>query len=354
MAPRDPRHRTSASPTSSATTGSWPRSSASTSRSTSRWTASATRRCRSRRSRDMDLLYPNTTYVHASHFTDEEWALVRDSGGNVSFAPADRGPDGPRLGAGGDGARVRHADRAVVRRGHDGAVRPVHPDALDLRLGARPQAPGGVGRGPRRARGRRPGLITSRQVLRWATLGGAKVAGIADRTGSITPGKKADIVIIDGSAVNVAPIIDPVGAVVCAADVSNVKTVLVDGEILKEDFRLKASLDAPRKARRGVARLPALEVRRARARLADGLVRSGGRLRPADSGTFQRSVTGDVPRSFGRSVLPPGPTARACSGPAAAGAATGDRWPNSRRRNLRPEAAVGPIPVARILAAECI
>ena len=93
-----------------------------------------------------------------------------------------------------------------------------------------------------------PGLITSRQVLSWATIGGAQVAGIADRTGSLTPGKKADIVIIDGSAVNVAPIIDPVGAVVCAADVSNVKTVMVDGEILKEDFRLKASLDAPRKA----------------------------------------------------------------------------------------------------------
>ena len=45
-----------------------------------------------------------------------------------------------------------------------------------------------------------------------------------------------------------APIIDPVGAVVCAADISNVKTVLVDGDVLKEDFKLKASLDAPRKA----------------------------------------------------------------------------------------------------------
>jgi 5-methylthioadenosine/S-adenosylhomocysteine deaminase len=77
------------------------------------------------------------------------------------------------------------------------------------------------------------------------------VAGIADRTGSLTPGKKADVVIIAGSAVNVAPIIDPVGAVVCAADVSNVKTVLVDGEILKEDFRLTASLDGPRKAVEG-------------------------------------------------------------------------------------------------------
>ena len=57
----------------------------------------------------------------------------------------------------------------------------------------------------------------------------------------------SDIVIIDGSAVNIAPIIDPVGAVVCAADISNVKTVLVDGDILKHDFRLAASLTEPRK-----------------------------------------------------------------------------------------------------------
>ena len=54
-------------------------------------------------------------------------------------------------------------------------------------------------------------LITSRHVLAMATIGGAKVAGIADRIGSITPGKKADLVIIDGHAVNVAPVIDPVG-----------------------------------------------------------------------------------------------------------------------------------------------
>jgi hypothetical protein len=74
----------------------------------------------------------------------------------------------------------------------------------------------------------------------------AAVAGIADRTGSLTPGKKADIVILDGKAVNMAPIIDPVGAVVCAADISNVKTVLVDGEVMKEDGKLKADLSSPR------------------------------------------------------------------------------------------------------------
>ena len=106
---------------------------------------------------------------------------------------------------------------------------------------------GGLGRERRRTAGAgRPHHVAPGAVV--ATLDGARVAGIADRTGSLTPGKKADVVIIDGSAVNVAPIIDPVGAVVCAADVSNVKTVFVGGEALKEDFRLKASLDAPRKA----------------------------------------------------------------------------------------------------------
>ena len=120
-------------------------------------------------------------------------------------------------------------------------------------------------------------LITSRQVLEMATIGGARVAGIDDRTGSLTPGKKADIVIIDGSAVNVAPIIDPVGAVVCAADVSNVRTVLVDGN--DREGRLPAQGFTRRAAQggRGITGLPAVKVRRARARLGRQSHGVGGR-----------------------------------------------------------------------------
>ncbi|HET9346087.1 MAG TPA: amidohydrolase family protein [Candidatus Limnocylindrales bacterium] len=196
--------------------------------------------------RDMGLLYPNTTYIHASHFTDEEWALVRDSGGNVSFAPQIEVQMGHGwapavtaleynvpIGLSSDVATTASADQFTQMHAIFGSERGrKHQEAWEANLDGLEAS---------------PGLITSRQVLSWATLGGAEVAGIADRTGSITPGKKADIVVIDGSAVNVAPIIDPVGAVVCAADVSNVKTVLVDGEILKQDFKLAASLTEPRK-----------------------------------------------------------------------------------------------------------
>jgi cytosine/adenosine deaminase-related metal-dependent hydrolase len=197
--------------------------------------------------RDMDLLYPNTTYVHASHFTDEEWALARDSGGNVSFAPqieVQMGHGwapavtaleyGLPIGLSSDVATTASADQFTQMHAIFGSERGrKHQEAWDSDLDGLEAS---------------PGLITSRQVLKWATIGGAEVAGIADRTGSITPGKRADIVIIDTKAVNIAPVIDPVGAVVCAADISNVKTVLVDGQILKQDFKLKASLDAPRQA----------------------------------------------------------------------------------------------------------
>jgi cytosine/adenosine deaminase-related metal-dependent hydrolase len=196
--------------------------------------------------RNMNLLYPNTTYVHASHFTEEEWKLAADSGGNVSFAPQIEvqmghgwAPGwkatqyGIPIGLSSDVATTAPSDQFTQMRSIFGTERGrKHQESWDADLDGLEAS---------------PDLITSRQVLSWATLGGAQVAGLADRTGSLTPGKKADIVVIDGSAVNVAPIIDPVGAVVCAADVSNVKTVLVDGEILKEDFRLKASLDGPRR-----------------------------------------------------------------------------------------------------------
>jgi 5-methylthioadenosine/S-adenosylhomocysteine deaminase len=197
--------------------------------------------------RDMNLLYPGTTYVHGSHFTDEEWGLVRESGGNVSFAPqieiqmghgwapavTATAYDIP-IGLSSDVATTASSDQFTQMHAIFGSERGrKHQEAWEADLDGLQAS---------------PGLITARQVLHWATLGGAHVAGIADRTGSITPGKKADVVIIDGGAVNVAPVIDAVAAVVCAADVSNVKTVFVDGEVVKDDFKLKASLGGPRKA----------------------------------------------------------------------------------------------------------
>ena len=200
-----------------------------------------------RKLKDLGLLFPNTTYIHSSHLEDDEWAMVRDSGSNISFAPQIELQMGHGwaqavkaldydlpIGLSSDVATTASADQftqmhAILASERARRMEIAYDDNLEWND---PETK----------------LITARDVLRFATLGGAEVAGIADRTGSITPGKQADLVIIDGSAVNVAPVIDPVGGVVCAADVSNVKTVLVDGDVLKRDFKLAASLDGPRKA----------------------------------------------------------------------------------------------------------
>ena len=81
------------------------------------------------------------------------------------------------------------------------------------------------------------------------------------RTGSITPGKRADIVVLDATAINVTPIHDPVAAVVLCADVSNVEHVLVDGEFRKRDFRLTGDLA---KAQTEVENVPRPPARRQR------------------------------------------------------------------------------------------
>jgi|EndMetStandDraft_4_1072995.scaffolds.fasta_scaffold18756_4 5-methylthioadenosine/S-adenosylhomocysteine deaminase len=83
-----------------------------------------------------------------------------------------------------------------------------------------------------------PALLTTRDVLRYATLNGAKALRLDRKTGSLTPGKEADIIILDASALNVAPLNQVPGAVVSLMDRSNVETVIVAGKIRKWKGRL--------------------------------------------------------------------------------------------------------------------
>ncbi len=83
-----------------------------------------------------------------------------------------------------------------------------------------------------------PETLATTDVLRMATLVGAQTLGLGDVTGSITPGKSADIVMIDASSINLAPVSDPVGAIVLAAHPGNVDTVMVAGRVLKRGGQL--------------------------------------------------------------------------------------------------------------------
>lgn len=87
--------------------------------------------------------------------------------------------------------------------------------------------------------------ITARRVLEMGTIGGAQALGLADRTGSLSPGKRADLILVRTDAVNMAPMADPARMIVQAAQPANVDTVMVDGRILKRHGKL-TTLDVPR------------------------------------------------------------------------------------------------------------
>jgi cytosine/adenosine deaminase-related metal-dependent hydrolase len=99
-----------------------------------------------------------------------------------------------------------------------------------------------------------PPLLTTRDVLRYATMNGAKALRLDNKVGSLTPGKEADIIILDATKINVAPLNQVPGAVVSLMDRTNVETVIVagkirkwKGELLNVDLdQLRAQLEASR------------------------------------------------------------------------------------------------------------
>jgi 5-methylthioadenosine/S-adenosylhomocysteine deaminase len=191
----------------------------------------------------LGLLGPDTTYVHGCLLSDEEWRLVRDSGGTVSIAPQvemQMGHGHPPLG--------RCLAEGITASLSIDVVTSVPGDMFtQMRavFGAEREA---VNMAALRDRKKvEDGLLTARQVLQVATIDGAHVAGLGDVTGSLTPGKRADVIVIDASAPNLAPLLDPVAAVVLGADVSNVSTVIVDGVLVKSDGKLIRPFDGTRR-----------------------------------------------------------------------------------------------------------
>lgn len=99
-----------------------------------------------------------------------------------------------------------------------------------------------------------PDLMQPMDAIRHATIAGAEGLKLGKVTGSLTPGKAADIVLLDAQALNVAPLNNVAGAVVTLMERSNVDTVLVDGQVKKwrgqligfDVDRLRTELEASR------------------------------------------------------------------------------------------------------------
>jgi 5-methylthioadenosine/S-adenosylhomocysteine deaminase len=191
----------------------------------------------------LGLLGPDMTYIHSCYLSDEEWELVVKSRGTVSIAPqvemqmghgwppvAKARSYGLRPSLSIDVVTTVPGDMFTEMRCAFAAERWRSNDSVWKSEDPLPE-----------------GALTARDMLTMATLDGAHVVGLELKTGSLTPGKQADVVMIDGHAPAVAPVIDPVAAVVLSADTSNVDTVIVGGQVVKRAGRLVADWESARK-----------------------------------------------------------------------------------------------------------
>jgi 5-methylthioadenosine/S-adenosylhomocysteine deaminase len=83
-----------------------------------------------------------------------------------------------------------------------------------------------------------PTVMPAREVLSMAIIGGARALGMEKQIGTLSPGKKADLIVIDLNKPHLMPLYNPISQLIYAANGQDVLTTVVNGKILMEDRRL--------------------------------------------------------------------------------------------------------------------
>ncbi|WP_249018860.1 amidohydrolase family protein [Conexibacter sp. S30A1] len=186
---------------------------------------------------DANLLGPDINFAHCCNSTDEELRRLAEAGGTATACPTLDMAFGMGTPATG---RLRDAGlRPAV--GVDSVIASSGDMFEELRLGMlyermrRSQAIFAKGTDVKSVAELG---FTSREALESGTINSAHAMWLGDKVGSLTPGKKADVILLRATDLNLAPLSDMVGAVVCGANSGNVDTVLVNGKIVKRNGSL--------------------------------------------------------------------------------------------------------------------
>ncbi|MEW1828758.1 amidohydrolase family protein [Streptomyces sp. NPDC088196] len=181
------------------------------------------------------LLGPDVNYIHANQLTDEEMDLIAASGGTVTITPS----TDMLMQFGTYPATGRALERDIVSGLGVDTVCSAGTDLFsEMRLALAAERSRANAESLARNELVHEVALHQRDMLRLATLGGAEVLGLADRTGSLTPGKQADIAVVDLRSPHLDGFGDPVAMLVLGAGPADVETVLVGGEFTKRDGTL--------------------------------------------------------------------------------------------------------------------
>ncbi|AWE54231.1 amidohydrolase family protein [Streptomyces nigra] len=172
------------------------------------------------------LLSPDVTLIHATGLTPEAWKAMGETGATVALAPTSEAQIGLET-------AIPAVDEALSV-----GVRPALSIDVEVALASDMFTQMRALHAIQRMRAvnaaygtdHQPSRITSHDVLGFATLQGARTNGLEAVTGSLTPGKKADLLVIQAEDLNNMPLNDPIGTVVLGSDPRNISTVLINGE----------------------------------------------------------------------------------------------------------------------------
>ncbi|MDJ0779232.1 MAG: amidohydrolase family protein [Gammaproteobacteria bacterium] len=198
---------------------------------------------------DEGLMDPRHNAVHANFFDDDLVRLLVDQGASITATPAiEVGVPKPPMIAGVIRAGGKPSIAIDTEIDVAGSMFDCMRSALSLHNAFDSMAawdPDGA-----REQVGRPDIdsvptagdlwCTPIDALEWATINNARALGLESRTGSLTPGKQADILLVRRDDLNLLPAIDPVQTIVSHAHQGNVDTVLVGGRIMKRHGRLLA------------------------------------------------------------------------------------------------------------------
>jgi 5-methylthioadenosine/S-adenosylhomocysteine deaminase len=170
------------------------------------------------------LMGPDNEYIHCTRLTKEAWKMIADTGGKVSIAcPIEM--------------QMRHG-MPPIQEALEHGIRPSLSTDVETNMAADmftqmrslftlQRALAGEGR-----------LLTCREVLEFATLDGARCAHLDHKIGSLTPGKQADVIMLDAGMINVMPMNNAPATVVTMMDTINVRNVFIAGKLVKSNGAL--------------------------------------------------------------------------------------------------------------------
>jgi 5-methylthioadenosine/S-adenosylhomocysteine deaminase len=171
------------------------------------------------------MLGPDTQLIHALYTTEAERAAVRESGASVSISPWSE-------------LLIGYGVTPVPTMEQSGMLLTLSVDTLSLVGSADLWSVLRLTTGLYRGIAEQELVVGTRRVLEMATIDAARSLGLGDVTGSLTPGKRADLILLRRHDVATAPVTDVPNTLALATGAENVDTVIVDGTIRKRGGRL--------------------------------------------------------------------------------------------------------------------